>query len=166
MRIVVGRVDEFEPGGRRVVDVGRRSIGVFRVGDRFYAISNHCPHQGGPLCAGRTAPWTHSDGPGSARTGEEHVMLACPWHGWEYELATGRSFLGPTEPPARSYQVSVASGETLDQDLDLRVPGRTPGPYVAETYPVRVEDDYVIVDTTTNAGPGDVDATERTGDRS
>ena len=64
--------------------------------------------------------------------------LACPWHGWEYDLATGQSFLGPGEPGVKSYDVNVEPGE--------RLAGREPGPYVAETFPVHVEEDYVVID--------------------
>jgi nitrite reductase/ring-hydroxylating ferredoxin subunit len=141
MRIVVARLDDFPPGERRIVAEGRRSIGVFRVGDRFFAINNHCPHLGGPLCQGRTQPWVRSTGPGEYVIDEEAALIACPWHGWEYDLATGQSFLGPGEPPARTYEVSVEPGPS----------GRRPGPYVAETFEVGVEqlgtDAHVVVDT-------------------
>ncbi|MFC5141442.1 Rieske (2Fe-2S) protein [Actinomycetospora rhizophila] len=139
MRIPVSRLDEFPPGERRIVEEGRRSIGVFRVGDRFYALNNHCPHQGGPLCLGRTAPWVRSTRPGEVRVDGDHALVACPWHGWEYDLATGQSFLGPGEAPVRTYGVSVGARE-----ID-----REPGPYVVETYPVHVEDAWVVVDTAT-----------------
>jgi nitrite reductase/ring-hydroxylating ferredoxin subunit len=144
MRIVVCRLDEFPPGERRIVQAGRRSIGVFRVGDRFYAINNHCPHMGGPLCRGRTKPWVTSGGPGEFVLDEDDALLACPWHGWEYDLATGQSFLGPGEPPARTYEVSV---EAESPEPEPRA-GRMPGPYVADTFPVHVEDAYVVVETT------------------
>jgi nitrite reductase/ring-hydroxylating ferredoxin subunit len=144
MRIVVCRLDEFPPGDRRIVQAGRRSIGVFRVGDRFYAINNYCPHQGGPLCLGRTKPWVSSGGPGEFVLAEDDALLACPWHGWEYDLATGQSFLGPGDPPVRTYTVSI---EAADSDGGRRG-GRVPGPYVADTFPVHVEDAYVVVETT------------------
>lgn len=131
----MSRLDEFPPGERRIVEAGRRSIGVFRVGDRFYAVNNHCPHQGGPLCLGRTVPWVTSTAPGDYRVDTDDALVACPWHGWEYDLATGQSFLGPGEPPVRTYGVSVGA--------------REPGPYVVETYPVHVEDAWVVVDTAT-----------------
>jgi nitrite reductase/ring-hydroxylating ferredoxin subunit len=151
MRIVVCRLDEFPPGERRIVQAGRRSIGVFRVGDRFYAINNHCPHMGGPLCRGRTKPWVSSGGPGEFVLDEDDALLACPWHGWEYDLATGQSFLGPGEPPVRTYEVSVEAGEEPAQEPgEQPAPrgGRMPGPYVADTFPVHVEDAYVVVETT------------------
>lgn len=135
---MVARVDEFPPGERRIIEAGRRSIGVFRVGDRFYAINNHCPHQGGPLCRGRTKPWVTSTGPGEYTMDTDEALLACPWHGWEYDLETGQSFLGPGEPSVRTYDVSV---EPAGKG------GRRPGPYVAETFPVHVEDAYVVVNT-------------------
>jgi nitrite reductase/ring-hydroxylating ferredoxin subunit len=144
VRIVVARLDEFGPGERRIVEAGRRSIGVFRVGDRFYAINNYCPHQGGPLCLGRTKPWLSSPLPGEYSVDEQDALLACPWHGWEYDLATGQSFLGPGEPPVRTYAVSVERGDAVPAEPRG---GRQPGPYVAETFPVHVEDAYVVVDT-------------------
>ena len=110
MKVVVAPVDDFAPGDRRIITVGGRSIGVFRVGDRFYAIRNRCPHQGGPLCQGRIAPWARSSGPGDFQLDAEATLLACPWHGWEYDLATGQSFLGPGEPGVKSYDVDVERG--------------------------------------------------------
>jgi len=135
----VCRLDEFPPGTRRIVVAGRRSIGVFRIGERFYALNNHCPHQGGPLCLGRTKPWVRSARPGEYAVAEGEALLACPWHGWEYDLATGQSFLGPGEAPVRTYEVSVEAEEPSR--------GRLPGPYRAETFPVHVEDPYVVVET-------------------
>lgn len=149
MRIVVAKVSEFPPGGRKVVQVGNRSIGVFRVGEKFYALNNYCPHQGGPLCLGRTAPTAVSDKPGDFRVKEDELFLACPWHGWEYDVKTGQSYFGPGETPVRSYGVDISHGEDLTGDKSIRFPDRVPGPYVAETFDVRVEEDYVVVDTTT-----------------
>ncbi|MCL2583467.1 MAG: Rieske 2Fe-2S domain-containing protein [Streptosporangiales bacterium] len=135
MRVVVGKVSEFQNGDRKIIDIHGKSIGVFRVDDRFYALRNRCPHQFGPLCAGTLAPRAASAGPGDVRTEQGPPLLACPWHGWEYDLATGQSFTGPGpgNVPALSYDVSV-------------VPGRQAGPYVAETVPVSVEQDYVVID--------------------
>lgn len=136
MRIVVARVDDFAPGERKIVTRGRRSIGVFRVGDRFYALNNHCPHLGGPLCRGRTQAWVRSSMPGRYERDDEHALIACPWHGWEYDVRTGLSYQ-PGDAPARSLPASVEPGP----------PGMTPGPYTAETFEVTVEDRWVVVDT-------------------
>ena len=47
-------VDEIPPGGRKIVEVAGRTIGVFNVDGEFFALLNRCPHQGGPLCTGNT----------------------------------------------------------------------------------------------------------------
>jgi nitrite reductase/ring-hydroxylating ferredoxin subunit len=168
MRIVVGKVDDFENGDRKIVDVNGKSIGVFRVDDRFYALRNRCPHQFGPLCAGELAPRAVSDGPGDMRLASGPPLLACPWHGWEYDLATGQSFMGPGRGnlAVRRYDVDVRPGRDLlsagessesqesgesresrgSQESRARPDGRVPGPYVAETVPVSVEHDYVVID--------------------
>lgn len=155
MRVVVAPLRDFPPGERKIVTAGSRSIGVFRVGDRFYALRNRCPHQGGPLCLGRIAPWAASSGPGDFRMEGEACLIACPWHGWEYDLETGQSFLGPGEKPVKAYEVSLERGDALDleeepnpkQQAEPRPKrGRMPGPYVAETFPVYVEEEYVVLD--------------------
>jgi nitrite reductase/ring-hydroxylating ferredoxin subunit len=49
---VVGRAGEIQVGGRQIVSVGGREIGVFNVGGRFYALLNECAHLSGPACTG------------------------------------------------------------------------------------------------------------------
>jgi hypothetical protein len=78
-------------------------------------------------------------------------LIACPWHGCEYDLETGQSFLGPGEPRVKACDVSVEQGDALEQptpEKDKPKPkgGRQPGPYVAETFPVYVEEEYVVLD--------------------
>jgi nitrite reductase/ring-hydroxylating ferredoxin subunit len=159
VRVVVGKASDFGDGDRKIVDVNGKSVGIFRIGDDFYAIRNRCPHQWGPLCLGNFAPRAVSDGPGDVRVADGPPLLACPWHGWEYDLATGQSFMGPGRglPPALSYEVNVLPGSELarperdDPERDdpggqTRTDGRVPGPYVAETMSVSVEQDYVVVE--------------------
>ena len=145
MKVVVGKVSDFANGDRKIIDVNGKSIGVFRFDDRFYAIRNRCPHQFGPLCVGTLAQRAVSDGPGDLRMDDGPPLIACPWHGWEYDLATGQSFMGPGRGAmaALSYEVTVQPGRELAAP---RADGRIPGPYVAETMPVSVEQDYVLVD--------------------
>ena len=145
MKVVVERLQDFPPGERRIVNAGVRSVGVFRVDDRFYALRNLCPHQGGPLCRGRVAPWIASAGPGDMRTEDQRMLIACPWHGWEYDLETGQSFMGPGETRVKAYEVAIEPGSAIAAQLDAPG-GRAPGPYRAETFPVYVEDDFVVVE--------------------
>jgi nitrite reductase/ring-hydroxylating ferredoxin subunit len=147
VRMVVGPLSEFPPGERRIVEAGARSIGVFRVGDRFYGIRNRCPHQGGPLCRGHVLGDAVADGPGRASVSSDPLRIACPWHGWEYDLDSGQSFMGPGHAGVRSYGVGTASGGSLLAEIEAGAPERRPGPYVAETFEVSVENDYVVLET-------------------
>jgi len=142
---VVAPLAGFAPGERRIVEVGGRSIGVFRVGERFFGIRNRCPHQGGPLCLGHVLGDAIADAPGAATIAPDPLRIACPWHGWEYDLDSGQSFMGGVAPRVRSYGVGLEPGGALLEAARARPAERIPGPYVAETFEVEVEDEYVVL---------------------
>ena len=134
MKVVVCRLEDFPEGDRKIVKAGPRSIGVFNVEGEFFAIRNRCPHQGGPLCEGRVWGALEADRPGELRYSRGGEILACIWHGWEFDIRTGQSWCDPQKLRVRRYDVDVEPGE------------RVKGPYVAETYPVTTEDEYVVVE--------------------
>jgi 3-phenylpropionate/trans-cinnamate dioxygenase ferredoxin subunit len=146
---VVGTVEEIPPGGRKIVEVAGRSIGVFNVGGEFFALRNSCPHQGGPICQGPISGLVSSTGPGDYRYDRPGEILRCPWHGWEYDVRTGQSWVDPRKVRVRRYEVSLESappaGEATAADPATES-GWERGPYVAETYPVTVERRFVVVD--------------------
>ena len=144
-RTVVATVEEIPPGGRKIVEVAGRSIGVFNVDGEYFALRNRCPHQGGPLCSGKVAGLVQSTVPGDYSYSRPGEMLRCPWHGWEYDIRTGQSWWDPGRTRVRSYDVTIEAGGQLDQDATAPAPGLEKGPYVAETYPVSVERQYVVV---------------------
>jgi nitrite reductase (NADH) small subunit len=125
-RHVVARVEEIPVGARRIVQVGNRSIGVFNVGGEFYALKNTCPHQQAPLCEGRVMGTTLPSRPGEYRFGLEGRVLRCPWHAWEFDITTGRSFFAPDACRVKSYQVAVEE-------------------VTVETYEAKVEGAFVVV---------------------
>lgn len=61
-------------GGCLAVVVEGRGVAIFRSGGRLMAISDRCPHNGLPLHDGSLAAG----------------VVTCRWHGWSFELATGR----------------------------------------------------------------------------
>jgi nitrite reductase/ring-hydroxylating ferredoxin subunit len=129
VRHVVAAAAEIPPGARRIVELEGRSIGVFNVGGELFALRNACPHQGGPLCLGVLSGFAAPGAPGEYRYLREGELLRCPWHGWEFDMRTGRSHLDPARTRVRTYPV----------DLE-------PGPHLAETYPVTVEGELVVVE--------------------
>lgn len=148
-RFVVGNAKEIPDGGRVIVEVAGRSIGVFNVGGTFYALRNRCPHNGGPLCEGGPIySLFEAPKPGVYRVDPTRKFVTCPWHGWEYDISTGQSWFDPLKSRVRSYAVSVVSGADAADLVDTASEpgGRVKGPYVAETYPVALSDELVVVD--------------------
>lgn len=111
-RHVLGPIDDFPPGSRRIVSLDGRSIGVFNVDGRLYALRNCCPHQGAPLCLGPVTPLVTAPCPGRY-VAEEPEVIRCPWHGWEFRLDDGRSWVDPDGTRVRAYPVEVHDGQVL-----------------------------------------------------
>jgi nitrite reductase/ring-hydroxylating ferredoxin subunit len=105
----VARVDELPPGTRVIVELGGQSVGVFNVNGEFVAVLNVCPHELGPVCLGRVGGTTLPSPPGEYRWGREGEILACPWHGWEFDLLTGKPLFGAV-PNLRRFPVTVVDG--------------------------------------------------------
>jgi nitrite reductase/ring-hydroxylating ferredoxin subunit len=142
--VVVARAEEIPPGTRKLVEIGGRSIGVFNLGGEYFALRNRCPHQGGPLCAGFQFAPLRSAGPGDYERGGDGEVIRCPWHGWEFEIRTGRSWFDPDRTRVRAYQATVRTLPEADPDL-VALNRATPG-IDAETYPARREGAYVVVE--------------------
>ena len=130
-RHVVAKLADFPPGTRKFIELENLSIGVFNIHGKFYALRNSCPHQNAPLCLGRVQGTTLALGPFEYVYGRENEIIKCPWHGWEFEIATGRSVFNPHKVRVKTYAVTV---EPPEED-DPRV----------ETFPVTVEDGLVVV---------------------
>jgi nitrite reductase/ring-hydroxylating ferredoxin subunit len=126
-KYVVAPADAISPGGRRLFEVGGRKIIVFNLVGEFFAVSDRCPHQGGPLSKGIVTGFVESQEPGEYRYSRRGEVIRCPWH-------TGKSWCDPRRVQVRNFKVGVESGARLVE-----------GPYVAETFAVSVEDEYLVV---------------------
>ena len=132
---VVATVGEIPDGGSKLVEVKGRPIALYNVKGEFFALYDKCPHEGGSLCKGKLTGLVESDGPGDYRLSRQGEIVRCSWHGWEFDLRTGKSWCDPRRMRVKSYAVSVEPGTRLVE-----------GPYVAETFPVSVEGEYVVVE--------------------
>ena len=151
MKVVVARADEIPPGKRKLVEVGGLSIGVFNVGGEYFALRNRCPHQGGPLCEGNQWGLLTARVPGEFEYGREGEIIACGWHGWEFDIRTGQSWCDPSKLRVKRYEVEVEPGTAVVDPVpgpDAPVPGMVKGPYVAESYPVTREGEYLVIEIT------------------
>jgi 3-phenylpropionate/trans-cinnamate dioxygenase ferredoxin subunit len=134
-RHVVAPAAEFPPGTRRRIEVDGRGIVVFNVKGAYFALLDKCPHNGGSLAQGVLTGLLQSAEPGAYSYTRQGEVIRCPWHGWEFDIRTGRSFCSGIHARARPFPVHVEDGSAIVE-----------GPYRAETVPVRVEDTYVVVE--------------------
>jgi nitrite reductase/ring-hydroxylating ferredoxin subunit len=105
----VAAAAEIADGERVLVRVEDLEVGVFRVGGVLHAWENSCVHQGGPVCTGRVLGRTEvilAEDKTVLREDRstEEIHIACPWHGWEFNLETG---ICPALPSRRLRRVTV-----------------------------------------------------------
>jgi len=105
----VAQASEIAPGERRIVTIKERSVGIFNVNGEFIAVLNICPHELAPVCKGRVGGTTLPSAPGEYTWGREGEIVACPWHGWEFDLLTG-TMLADSRIRLRRYPVEVRNG--------------------------------------------------------
>lgn len=92
--------DEIPPGMIRELQLDGKVIALANVEGAFFAIDNTCLHRGGPLAEGEL----------SGRS------VTCPWHGWEYDVTTGKALMNPAVGVA-TYKVEVR-GDDVCVEID------------------------------------------------
>ena len=85
---------EVPPGTIKEFQVEGKAVAVANAGGKFYAISNTCLHRGGPLGQGPL----------------EGKIVTCPWHGWEYDVTTGKIIQNPAVG-VNSYPIEIRGDE-------------------------------------------------------
>ena len=93
----VASVDEVPAGQPKVVELDGLRIVLARVGDAVYACGAVCTHRGGPLGEGKL----------------NGARLACPWHGWMFDVRTGQCVFPGRGAAVASYPVRLEAGEVL-----------------------------------------------------
>ena len=113
-RVDLGAVDAFVDGQAHRVEIDGRGLVVVRRQDTFYVLRDICPHQGARLSDGSVTGTALECNPGAEIVlGREGEILSCPWHGWEFDLCTGRSLIDPETVRVRTYAVSVEAERVL-----------------------------------------------------
>ena len=110
MKHAVFALAELEPGQMRSVVVDGTGVVVARDRDgTVYAMRDRCAHSGAPLSRGRLLPKVL--GPDVDQyVVTDQLILRCPWHGFEFELATGRCLADPKRTRVRPYRVTIEDG--------------------------------------------------------
>jgi len=71
--VKVATLAEVPSGSARVFEVSGRSLSLYNVGGSVHATDTACPHRGGSLGEGEL----------------KGKIITCPWHGFQYDVATG-----------------------------------------------------------------------------
>lgn len=91
----VARLDGVPPGGVVGCTVRGREIALCRLEDgTVHAIGNVCTHEHARLSDG----WLID------------AVLACPFHGGQFDVRTGAGLCGPVERPVPVYPVTLHEG--------------------------------------------------------
>ena len=94
-RVPAGRLDDLPIGRPVLLEAAGRRVALVRRGDTVHALLDACPHAGGPLSEGTVFGDT----------------LACPYHGWSWDLRTGACAAPPRDVRALVFPTSVEGGE-------------------------------------------------------
>lgn len=100
-RVRVFSYKELAPGQLAYTDLDGLPIALANVNGTIYAFGDSCRHEGGPLSAGLLIDDT----------------VTCPWHGWTYNVRTGKSIVPPIGLRIPTYQV-VIEGDDVFLELD------------------------------------------------
>lgn len=98
--VKMATLDELPPGAAKEVEHEGRIYALFNRDGEVSAIDGICPHQGGPLAEGQRLD----------------NVVTCPWHGWQFDVATGQSLL------ARRVRLPVFPVRIEGQDVLVEVP--------------------------------------------
>ena len=96
MAQVICKTDDVPEGKGKTFEIDGKKVAVFKVEGNFYAVNDTCIHKGGPLGEGYL----------------NDTVVTCPWHGWQFDVASGKSPVNP-EAKIETYSVTVEGDDVL-----------------------------------------------------
>jgi nitrite reductase/ring-hydroxylating ferredoxin subunit len=97
----VATLADIPPGTMHYVEIDGLPIALANVAGAIYAFSDACRHEGGPLSAGVLIGDT----------------VTCPWHGWTYNVRTGKAIVPPVGIRIPTYAVRI-DGQEVYVEID------------------------------------------------
>lgn len=94
--IKVAKTSDLAPGEKMLVEYEDDDVGLFNLDGEFYAISDVCTHDGGPLVEGQL----------------EDEWVICPRHGARFNVKTGQQTM-PAFSPVPLYEVKIEGDDVL-----------------------------------------------------
>ena len=118
--VLVGTLDSIADGDHRIYRVGALEVGIFRQGEKVFAWENRCPHAGGPVCQGKiyrkVEEVLDADRRSLGLRFGSTPQIVCPWHGFEFDVATGR------HPGDSRYRLKPVDASVRDGNIYVRAP--------------------------------------------
>ena len=96
-KVKIAQKGDLSPGEGKVLEAEGQTIALFNVDGTFYAIENTCTHVGGPLGEG-------------ALVGDQ---VTCPWHGAQFNVASGKVLDPPAPSDVKSFVVTIEGSDVL-----------------------------------------------------
>lgn len=98
----VARAADVGPGEMKLVEIDGSEVVIANVEGAYFAFSNTCSHEGGPLVEGEL----------------DNDVVTCPWHFTPFNVRTGEAMEGGvTEEPVATYEVRIEG-----DDIQIRMP--------------------------------------------
>jgi nitrite reductase/ring-hydroxylating ferredoxin subunit len=111
VRHEICRLDDLEPGGLLGVEVDGVAVVVARTPKgEVHVLRDRCSHAGARLSRGRLLQKVSGDEVGAYVLCEDEYVVRCPWHGYEYDVETGRCIADARRDRVRTYEVTVDDG--------------------------------------------------------
>ena len=111
-RYVACKSTDIPDGACKIVEIDNKSIGLFNLKGRVYALLNYGPHSGAQLCRGPVTGTALPVDDFQYVYGYEGELVRCAWHGWEFKIATGEYLLDP-KIRAKSYRVTIENNDDV-----------------------------------------------------
>lgn len=107
----VADLSELAANQIKIVDVGGRRLGIVQTPEGVFALGDRCPHQGGPICSGTVGGTMLASDPDEYLWDHEGDVVKCPWHAYEFYIATGESVGNVVAGRIPVYETTVRDGQ-------------------------------------------------------
>jgi nitrite reductase (NADH) small subunit len=94
MSLKIATVDQIPEGKGISITADGKQIALFNSNGQIYAVGGTCPHLGGPLGEGYL----------------DDNLVTCPWHGWQFDIKSGKCENMPGECIA-TYPIEIVGND-------------------------------------------------------
>lgn len=113
MKYAVCTLNQLQTGKPFITKVRDIEVGIYLENEKVYAVRNMCPHKLAPVCEGIVGGTMLPSEPCEYQFGLAGQVIKCPWHGWEFDLVTGKSLFGISDRKVKTYATTIENDQVL-----------------------------------------------------